>query len=192
MIEFSILPPAFIPAFIFFARIIDVSIGTIRIMFVAKGYKLESALLGFVEILIWIIVIAQIFQNLDNWLNYVAYAGGFASGVYIGMFIEERMKKGVQLFRIIPLKNSEVLFEKLKESSFRVVAVDGEGRTGPVKIIFTVAKRSRWQELAGLIASYAPDSFYSAEDVRFTSELEENPVVKQDIVTRMLKLKKGI
>lgn len=192
MIEFSILPAAFVPAFIFFARIIDVSIGTIRIMFVSKGYKLESALLGFIEILIWIIVIAQIFQNLDNWLNYVAYAGGFASGVYIGMFIEERMKKGVQLFRIIPLKDSEVLFEKLKESGFRVVAVDGVGKPGPVKIIFTIAKRSRWQELAGLIALHAPDSFYSAEDIRFTSELEENPVVKPDMMTRMLKLKKGI
>jgi len=192
MIEFSILPPAFIPLFIFFARIIDVSIGTLRIMFVAKGFKLEATVLGFIEILIWIIVIVQIFHNLDNWLNFFAYAGGFATGIYIGMFIEERMKKGVQLFRIIPLKDSDILFEKLKESSFRVVAVDGEGRTGPVKIIFTVAKRSRWQELANLISQYAPNSFYTAEDIRFTSELDENPVAKQDVVTKMLKLKKGI
>lgn len=192
MVDFSILPTAFVPVFIFFARIFDVSIGTIRIMFVAKGFKLESAVLGFIEILIWIIVIVQIFQNLDNWLNYIAYAGGFASGVYIGMFIEERMKKGVQLFRIVPLKDSGILFEKLKESGFRVVAVDGEGRSGSVKVIFSVAKRSRWNEMANLITRYAPDSFYSVEDVRFSSELEENPVVKQDIVTRMLKLKKGI
>lgn len=192
MVEFSIFPTVYVPAFIFIARILDVSIGTVRISFVARGFKLEAAFLGFIEILIWIIVIAQIIQNLDNWMNYIAYAGGFASGVYIGMFIEERMKKGVQLFRIIPLKGSEVLFEKLKESGFRVVAVDGVGRPGPVKIIFTIAKRSRWQELAGLIALYAPDSFYSAEDIRFTSELEENPIIKQDVWTRMLKFKKGI
>lgn len=101
MIDFSILPSAFVPFFIFFARIFDVSIGTIRIMFVAKGFKLEAAVLGFIEILIWIIVIVQIFHNLNNWLNYIAYAGGFASGVYIGMFIEERMKKGVQYSRIL-------------------------------------------------------------------------------------------
>lgn len=192
MFDFSILPTELVPVFIFFARIFDVSIGTLRIMFVAKGFKLEAALLGFVEILIWIIVIVQIFNNLDNWLNYIAYAGGFASGVYIGMFIEERMKKGVQLFRIIPLKDSEILFEKLKESNFRVVAVDGEGRAGPVKIIFTIAKRIRWHELAELISLYAPDSFYSAEDIRFTSEMEENPVIKQDVLTKILKLKKGI
>lgn len=192
MIEFSILPPAFVPVFIFFARILDVSIGTLRIMFVSRGYRLEATILGFIEILIWIIVIAQIFNNLDNWLNFLAYAGGFATGIYMGMFIEERMKKGVQLFRIIPLKDSDILFEKLKESRFRVVAVDGEGIKGPIKVIFTIAKRSRWQELANLISLYAPNSFYSAEDVRFTSELEENPGVKQDVVTRMLKLKKGI
>lgn len=192
MIDFTILPTVFVPVFIFFARIFDVSIGTLRIMYVAKGFKLEAALLGFIEILIWIIVIVQIFSNLDNWLNYIAYAGGFASGVYIGMFIEERMKKGIQLFRIVPVKESGILFEKLKESGFRVVAVDGEDRSGSVKVIFTIAKRSRWQELANLISLYAPNSFYSAEDVRFTSELEENPVVKQDIMTRMLKLKKGI
>lgn len=192
MLEFSLLPTVFIPVFIFFARILDVSIGTLRIIFVSKGYRLEATILGFLEILIWIIVIAQIFQNLANWLNYFAYAGGFAAGIYIGMFIEERMKMGVQMFRIIPIKDSEILFEKLKESNFRVTAVDGEGKFGPVKVIFTIAKRRRWQELADLISLYAPNSFYSVEDVRFTSELEENLVDKQDLVTRMLKLKKGI
>jgi hypothetical protein len=108
------------------------------------------------------------------------------------MYIEERMKMGVQMFRIIPIKDSEILFDKLKELNFRVIAVDGEGNLGPVKVLFTIAKRKRWQELAELISIYAPNSFYSAEDVRFTSELEENLVGKQDLVTRMLKLKKGI
>jgi len=108
------------------------------------------------------------------------------------MFIEERMKMGVQLIRIIPIQDSENLFEKLKESNFRVLAVDGVGIFGPVKVIFTIAKRRRWQELANLISLYAPNSFYSVEDVRFTSELEDNLVDKQDLVTRMLKLKKGI
>lgn len=159
-------------------------------MFVAKGFQLEAALPGFVEILIWIIIIVQIFNNLDNWLNYIAYAGGFASGVYIGMFIEDRMNKGVQLFRIIPLKESEVHFEKLKESGFRVVAVDGEGRAGSIKIIFTIAKRNCWQELTDLISLYETDSFYSAEDLRFSSELEEDPIIKQDVLTRILKSKR--
>ncbi len=192
MSVFEIIPAIFLPLFIFFARILDVSIGTLRIMFISKGYKGKASLLGFVEVLIWIFIVAQIFQNLDNWLNYVAFAGGFAAGNYIGMLIEEKMKMGLQIFRIITNKDSEVLFNKLKEADFRVTLVDGEGKLGPVKVIFTVAPRRRWQELTEMIKLYAPNSFYSVEDVRYSSMLEENQVANQDLVTRMLKLKKSI
>jgi uncharacterized protein YebE (UPF0316 family) len=192
MLGFELIPAVLVPVFIFVARIIDVSIGTIRIMFVAKGFRGKATILGFFEVLLWIFIVAQIFQNLDNWMNYIAFAGGFAAGNYAGMLIEERMKMGTQIFRIITNKDSLTLFEKLKESGFRVTAIDGEGAFGPVKVIFTIAKRKRWQELAELISAYAPESFYSVEDVRFSSLLDDNLVDKQDIITRMLKLKKGI
>lgn len=192
MLELDLIPAAYVPFFIFFARIIDVSIGTIRIMFVSKGYRGKAAFLSFIEVFIWIIIVVQIFQNLDNWLNYLAFAGGFAAGTYVGMLIEEKMKMGLQIFRIITTKDSNTLFNKLKEADFRVTTIDGEGKTGPVKIIFTVAKRKRWKELSGLISTYAPDSFYSVEDVRYSSLPEENIFTRQDLITRMLKLKKGL
>lgn len=192
MLVFELIPAVFVPVFIFFARILDVSIGTLRIMFVSKGFRGKATILGFFEVLIWIIIVAQIFQNLDNWMNYVAFAGGFAAGNYVGMLIEEKMKMGTQIFRIITNKESSILFEKLKESGFRATAIDGEGTTGPVKVIFTVAKRKRWKELAELISLYAPESFYSVEDVRYTSLLDDNLVSGQDLITRMLKLKKSI
>lgn len=192
MLVFELIPAVFVPVFIFFARILDVSIGTLRIMFVSKGYRGKATVLGFFEVLIWIIIVAQIFQNLDNWMNYVAFAGGFAAGNYVGMLIEERMKMGTQIFRIITNMESSILFEKLKESGFRVTVIDGEGTMGPVKVIFTVARRKRWKELAELISLYAPESFYSVEDVRYTSLLDDNLVTSQDLITRMLKLKKSI
>jgi uncharacterized protein YebE (UPF0316 family) len=192
MLVFELIPAVFVPVFIFFARILDVSIGTLRIMFVSKGFRGKATILGFFEVLIWIIIVAQIFQNLDNWMNYVAFAGGFAAGNYVGMLIEEKMKMGTQIFRIITNKESSILFEKLKESGFRVTVIDGEGTMGPVKVIFTVARRKRWKELAELISLYAPESFYSVEDVRYTSLLDDNLVTGQDLITRMLKLKKSI
>lgn len=192
MLVFELIPAVFVPVFIFFARILDVSIGTLRIMFVSKGYRGKATVLGFFEVLIWIIIVAQIFQNLDNWMNYVAFAGGFAAGNYVGMLIEERMKMGTQIFRIITNMESSILFEKLKESGFRVTVIDGEGTMGPVKVIFTIARRKRWKELAELISLYAPESFYSVEDVRYTSLLDDNLVTSQDLITRMLKLKKSI
>ena len=189
----EVIPTAYIPLFIFFARILDVSIGTLRIMFVSKGYRWKATILGFVEVLIWIIIVAQIFQNLDNWLNYVAYAGGFASGNFIGMYIEEKMKMGVQIFRVIVGEGSEQFIEKLKEAEFRITIVDGEGKHGDVKVVFMVAKRKRWQELADILNEYAPNAFYSIEDVKRVSEMDEviQPQ-KQDLISRMLKLKKGI
>jgi uncharacterized protein YebE (UPF0316 family) len=162
-------------------------------MFVSKGMRGKATILSFIEVLIWIIIVAQIFQNLDNWLNYVAFAGGFATGTYIGMFIEERMKMGVQIFRIIVGEESENLAQKLNEANFRVTEIEGKGKYGPVKILFTVAKRKRWYDLAEVVNQHAPDAFYSVEDVKHVSMIDEEAYTqKQDLISRMLKLKKGI
>ncbi len=193
MLIIDIIPAVWLPVFIFVARILDVSIGTLRIMFVSKGLRGKATILGFVEVLIWIIVVAQIFQNLDNWFNYVAYAAGFATGTYIGMYIEEKMKMGIQIFRIIVGQESEELSKKLKEADFRVTEVDGMGKYGPVKVIFSVAKRKRWQDLADIIDEYAPNAFYTVEDVKHAAQSNElSHPIPQDFMSKMLKLKKGI
>jgi uncharacterized protein YebE (UPF0316 family) len=190
---FEVIPAVYVPFFIFFARILDVSIGTLRIMFVSKGYRMKATILGFIEVLIWIIIVAQIFQNLDDWLNYVAFAGGFAAGNFVGMYIEEKMKMGIQIFRIIVGQEGILLTEKLKEANFRVTVVDGEGKYGPVKILFTVAKRKRWQQLSDIVSEHAPNAFYSVEDVKHVSQMDEEvQPYKQDLITRMLKLKKSV
>lgn len=190
---FEFIPTAYIPLFIFFARILDVSLGTLRIMFVSKGMRGKATILGFIEVLIWIVIVAQIFQNLDNWVNYIAYAAGFSTGTFLGMYLEESMKMGIQIFRIIVGKESEILAEKLNEAHFRVTEIDGEGQLGPVKILFTVAKRRRLKDLADIVSQYAPDAFYSVEDVKQVSMMEEEiDPQKQDLISRMLKLKKGI
>lgn len=187
------IPDVYIPIFIFFARILDVSLGTLRIMFVSKSLRGKATLLGFIEVLIWIVIVAQLFQNLDNWINYVAYAGGFATGTYIGMFIEERMKVGIQIFRIIVAEDSEALSEKLKESNFRVTEIDGKGKYGPVKILFTVARRKRWKDLKEIMKEYAPAAFFSVEDVKDVSMMDDgSEPYRQDTITRLLKMKKSI
>ncbi|MEX0771219.1 MAG: DUF2179 domain-containing protein [Balneolaceae bacterium] len=188
----EIIPEIYLPIFIFFARILDVSIGTLRIMFVAKGMRIKSTILGFFEVLIWIIIVAQIFQNLNNWLNYVAFAGGFAAGTYIGMLIEEKMQMGIQIFRVITNQDPTFLLEKLRESGFRVTTVHAEGTFGAVRILFMVAKRRRWKELSALMTEHAPNSFYSVEDVKYVSSMEKDLAPTPDLWTRMLKLKKSI
>ena len=189
----ELIPEAYVPLFIFFARILDVSVGTLRIILVSKGYKAKASLLGFIEVLIWIIIVVQIFQNLDNWMNYVAFAGGFAAGNYIGMYIEEKMKIGIQMFRIIVNRESRELIEELKNADFRVTTIDGKGIYGSVKVLFTIAKRKRWHELSEIVNEFAPNAFYTVEDVKHVSMMDEGMHShNQDLITRMLKMKKSI
>ena len=90
-----------LPALIFIARVCDVTIGTLRIISVSRGYKFLAPVFGFFEVLIWIVVIGKVMQNLGNVFCYIGYAGGFATGNLVGIIIEERLAMGILLIRII-------------------------------------------------------------------------------------------
>lgn len=188
------VPEVFLPIIIFFARITDVSLGTIRIVMVSRGFKWRAAFLGFFELLLWTIVVAQLMQNLGAWQNYVAYAAGFSAGTFVGMIIEDKLKVGTIIVRIITQKEEKVLAEALKKAGFTITIVDGHGGFAPVKIIFTVLKRRRWNEVVSLIQKHDPDAFYSSEDVKFASSIypANNSVKKRSPFNRLLGLRKGI
>lgn len=95
-----------IPLLILLARVLDVSIGTLRIILLGKGYKKLAPMLGFVESFVWILAVSQIMQNLNNLYYYVAYAGGFATGTYLGMVLEEKLSLGYVIVRVITHKDA--------------------------------------------------------------------------------------
>jgi len=133
--------------FIFFARICDVSLGTMRIIFVSKGYKTWAAGIAFVELMIWIIVISKVIHNLDHWLTYVAYAGGFAAGNYIGMVIEEHLTLGHELIRIITKKAPDKLLQHLKKEGYGITSLKGNGINGEVGVVYVIIKRNRINQI---------------------------------------------
>jgi len=155
-----------LPLIIFFSRVCDVSLGTIRHVFISKGFRKIVPLLGFFEVLIWIIVVAQVMKNLNNIACYLAWAGGFATGTYVGLLIEERLALGLQVIRIITNQNCDELIEALKKGNHGITVVDGQGAVGPVKMIFTIIKRKNVQAVAKLIREYNPTAFYSVEDIK--------------------------
>lgn len=159
-----------LPALIFLARIADVTFGTIRIIFVSRGNKLFASLLGFFEVLIWLVAIGQIMQNLNNFACYIAYASGFAMGNYIGITIEGKLAMGVLVVRIITRKDGTELFERFKQEGFGATISDARGATGPVNIIYTVIKRSALPAVIGMIQHFNPKAFYSIEDVRTVNQ----------------------
>ncbi|HEX9778002.1 MAG TPA: DUF2179 domain-containing protein [Geopsychrobacteraceae bacterium] len=154
---------------IFCARIVDVSIGTLRIIFLTRGMKYLAALLGFAESLIWIIAISQVMNNVNNWMAYLAFAGGFSSGNVVGIWLEEKIALGTLIVRIITQHEAEALVDALRAAGFGVTNVDGQGESGRVMVIFTIVRRKRLAQVIALIRRYNPNASYTVEDVRFAS-----------------------
>lgn len=159
-----------LPLLIFISRVFDVTFGTLRIIFISKGKKFLAPFFGFFEIMIWLFAIGQVMQNLTNVNYYVAYAGGFAMGNYVGIYIEEKMAIGTLVIRIITKKDASDLIESLKSRNYGITIVDAQGATGSVKLIFTVIKRVDVNEVVGMIKHFNPKAFYSIEEVRGASE----------------------
>lgn len=159
-----------LPLLIFISRVADVTIGTIRIIFVSKGMKLIAPVLGFFEVFIWLLAISSIMQNLDNYLNYIAYAGGFAMGNYVGMLLEEKIAMGVMLVRVIIQKPADVLIDKLHSMGYGMTSVDAHGYKDTVNIVYTLIHRKELKKVIGIIKKHNPRAFYSVEDVRYVNE----------------------
>lgn len=159
-----------LPLLIFVARVVDVSLQTIRIIFVSRGNRLLAPLLGFFEVLIWLIAIGQIMRNLDNVLCYVAYGGGFAAGTYIGLLIEEKLAIGTYLVRVITQRDAASLVGALRAADFGVTNIPAEGMSGRVSVVYTVVRRNCLAEVLELIQRFNPRAFYTIETVRTARE----------------------
>ncbi|MCQ1537435.1 DUF2179 domain-containing protein [Methanocalculus taiwanensis] len=159
-----------IPLFIIVARIVDVSMGTLRIIFVARGYRYLAPTLGFFEVIVWLLAIGEIMKNLNNPACYIAYGLGFALGNFLGILIEDHLSIGQVIVRVITNRDATQLVETLKQKNFGITSINAEGATGEVKLIFCVINRSRMTEIIELIKHFNPNAFYSVEDVRSVKE----------------------
>ncbi|HEX5171802.1 MAG TPA: DUF5698 domain-containing protein [Cyclobacteriaceae bacterium] len=159
-----------LPVMIFLARIGDVSINTIRIIYVLGGRKATATFLGFFESFIWLMAIRQIFEHLDNWICYIAYPGGFAMGILIGMIIEEKIAYGKVIVRTITRKDIQPLKAFLIEQNFRFTALRATGRDGDENVVFTVLERERLNELVDILKEKLPTAFYTIEKVNRASD----------------------
>jgi len=159
-----------LPLLIFSARIFDVTLGTIRVIFITRGMKYLSAVVGFLEILIWLLAIGQIFKNLNNIACYFAYAGGFASGSFLGIYVAERLSISKVIIRIITAKEPTGLVECLKTEHYGVTILNAQGAEGPVTIVFSIVNRRDLEHAVGIIKRFDRQAFYSVQDIRFVSE----------------------
>ena len=157
-----------LPLMVFFARVADVSLGTLRIIFISRGKRNLAPILGFVEVFIWITVVSQIVSHAHNILAYLAYAAGFAAGNFVGMYIEDKLAIGTQIIRVIVQNHSQELTDNLHTAGYGVTCVDGLGTTGPVTMIYTIVKRKDLNIVLNIIHQTHPNAFLTIEDLRST------------------------
>jgi uncharacterized protein YebE (UPF0316 family) len=164
--EFDYFNWIILPILIFLSRLGDVTMATLRHIFVSKGLRKIVPILGFFEVLIWLVAMRQVFSHLDNLACFIAWAGGFSAGTYLGMYIEERLAIGTQIVRIITNEPITELTEALKNTHQGVTVVDGQGAMGPVKLLFTIVKRANKKSVLDLIQKHTPKAFYTIEDIK--------------------------
>ena len=159
-----------LPILIILARICDVTLGTMRIVFLSRGRRSIAPILGFMEVLIWLLAISQIMRNLSNPITYLAYATGFASGNYIGLWLEEKLAIGMVAVRVFLKKDSELLVQKLQDAGFGVTRLSGMGTQGAVDIIYTLIQRRSLSQVIDLIHQVNPKTFFAVEEIRSASQ----------------------
>jgi uncharacterized protein YebE (UPF0316 family) len=137
---------------------------------VLGGRRTTATLLGFFESFIWLMAIRQIFEHLDNWVCYIAYPGGFAMGILVGMMIEERIAYGKVIVRIITRKDVSGLLAFLTTNNFRYTRVNSEGIDGAENLVFTVLPRENLESLLKEMKELVPSAFYTVEKVNRAAE----------------------
>lgn len=154
------------PVFIFSLRIIDVSLATIRMLMIMRNQRVAIPFIGFVEALVWVLAIGTAIQNLHSVWHLLGYAGGFACGSLVGLWLEGKLAMGLAAIRIITRNAGEEIADALRHEGFGVTEFAGTGRQGRVELLLTLVKRRQVAQVLQVVESEDPDAFISVEEPR--------------------------
>ncbi len=159
-----------LPVLVFFAETCVVTLSTVRTIFVARGWKVLAPLLGFFEVSIWLYAISQVIQNLTSPGCFLAFAGGFSLGNFLGVLIEQKLALGTVVVHITTREDPSDLIESLKLGGYGLTVLEAQGATGPVRVVFTVIKRKELANVVSIIKRFDPKAFYSVNDLQSAAE----------------------
>lgn len=154
------------PIVIFSLRIFDVSLATLRMLLTVRGRRVLVPLIGFFEVLIWLFAAGSAIQYLGSPLHAIGYAGGFAAGNVVGLWVEEKLAVGLARVQTFSLHSGVELAEALRDQGFGVTEFLGQGREGRVELISTVAHRSEVPRILKLVDRWDPDAFVTVDEPR--------------------------
>lgn len=154
------------PLLIFVARLIDVAMATLRMMLSIRGIRWSAPLIGFFEALLWVVAVGSAIRHLDSPMHVIGYAGGFAAGSYVGLWIEARLAVGLATVRIISTHAGVEMADALRGRGYGVTEFSGQGRDGPVEVVFTVSPRRQVPDILREVDSWDPEAFVTLEQAQ--------------------------
>lgn len=163
---FDLMPAAYLPIFIFLIRVTDMSLDTLRVLFVVRGRRAPAWAVGFFQSALWVIAVASVLSHLDNLLNVIAYAAGFATGNVVGMRIEERLAIGHSHLRVISSLRGEAVADAVRNAGYAVTELAGRGKDGTVSILTTSVRRRDIEPVRLKVLQVDPEAFVTLSDVR--------------------------
>lgn len=165
--ELVLTPQAFLGAgLIFLLRVMDMSLDTLRVLVVMRGRKSIAWVLGFFQALIFVLAISSVLNNLDNPLNIVGYAAGFATGNVVGMWIEERLAIGHVHLSVVSSRLGTAIAERMRSEGYAVTEIPARGKDGMVSLLNISVLRKYVIEVHKIVNQVDPSAFITAEDVR--------------------------
>ena len=147
---------------IFISRILDVSIGTFRVQMIIRRKKLVSAMLGFVEVLIFILIVSKVIQDISNWLNVIAYCSGFAFGNIVGIHISEKITKEIISVGIISKMKWKEIKKTLWDEGFGVTRNTGYGKDGEIQVLRIICDRDYFPKVRDIALTYDRKAFITS------------------------------
>lgn len=162
LLELALLGPLG-PLFIFLLRLVDVSLATVRMLLVVRGNRALVPLIGFFEVMFWLIAAGTAIRHLQSPLHVVGYAGGFAAGNVLGLWIESRLALGLASLQVFTPARDARVAEALREEGLGATVFIGQGLTGPVQHIYSVVKRRALAQALAVVNREAPDAFVMVE-----------------------------
>lgn len=154
------------PLLIFSLRICDVSLALLRTLLAVRNVKIAVPVIGFFEVLIWIFAVGAAINNLNSIWHLLGYAGGFAMGNVVGMWIEGKLAFGLAIVRVISKHGGVEVAEALREKGFGVTEFAGHGRDGTVEILDSVVRRRHIPEVLKVVDLWDPRAFVMVEEPR--------------------------
>ena len=166
MLDLFQLPPVAMALAIFLLRVCDMTLDTLRVLFIVRGQRAVVWFLGFFQSAIWVVAITSVLGHLGNPLAWIGYAAGFATGNVVGMAIEDKLAIGYRHLRVIsPLRGAQVA-DAVRQAGYGVTELDGHGRDGPVAVINASVRRRDVAHLQKVIRQADPEAFIAVEEIR--------------------------